>query len=386
MLARREMVLDAFAGQMFLCDLGAGCMNDDPAVSCTGPAGTTITPQRLYSFDTWVTRTFVRESLKAIFPDKQDEIQEKIDPGEYGLESYFCRLLCCVLFVMSMLKEAVNIIDMAKVLYYPPTRAESWIEEVEAELEHFPPVGQQDSEEARASVGSEGTRDTMRKRKSQKSYEDLTSASAAASGAGPDDEDWLQDVNLRIAGMPLVWKVINALLVLLPKMLVWKLTVQTGVVFLMETASISDLVVNSIALTFILSIDEMICETLTSQSTLTMLSSCKDYPLFDVEAMAKMTDVELMEKYGSGDNARLGVMDVFRILLPPRMLWVIGITGYFVFRYYEAHCQRHGASFLYVPRPLHLPKSQAFSLLNAFFPGMFPVDVEDADYWHLPDS
>ncbi|CAE7181389.1 unnamed protein product, partial [Symbiodinium microadriaticum] len=74
-------------------------------------------------------------------------------------------------------------------------------------------------------------------------------------------------------------------------------------------------------------------ETLTSQSTLTMLSSCKDYPLFDVEAalqflrgcfvvkaMAKMTDVELMEKYGSGDNARLGVMDVFRILLPPRML------------------------------------------------------------------
>ena len=32
--------------------------------------------------------------------------------------------------------------------------------------------------------------------------------------------------------------------------------------------------VNSIALTFILSIDEMICETLTSQSTLSMLSRC----------------------------------------------------------------------------------------------------------------
>ncbi|CAL1167997.1 unnamed protein product, partial [Cladocopium goreaui] len=133
MLARKESVYDTFAGQMFLCDLGAGCIQGYSS-RCTGPSGTEITPPRLYSFDIWTTRLFVRapwqsvqgktmESLKAIFPDKQDDIDERIvpwheqfdertfdeikskgtqrvqmphelDPGEYGLESYYCRLLC----------------------------------------------------------------------------------------------------------------------------------------------------------------------------------------------------------------------------------------------------------------------------------------------------
>ncbi|CAJ1388092.1 unnamed protein product [Effrenium voratum] len=119
--------------------------------------------------------------------------------------------------------------------------------------------------------------------------------------------------------MPLAWKVINAVLILLPKMLVWKLTVQTGVVFLMETASISDLVVNSIALTFILSIDEMICETLTSQSTLSMLARCKDYPLFEKE-LSHLTDEEIEMRYG-GDKLeeKLRLSDIISIIFPTRV-------------------------------------------------------------------
>eukprot|EP00438_Fugacium_kawagutii_P021033 Skav205791 [mRNA] locus=scaffold340:336619:354110:+ [translate_table: standard] len=149
-----------------------------------------------------------------------------------------------------------------------------------------------------------------------KSAEDLASANSGA----PDelDEDWLQNIDLRIAGMPLMWKAINAVLILAPKILVWKLTVQTGITFLMETASISDLVVNSIALTFILSIDEMICETLTSQSTLSMLSRCKDYPLFDPE-VTQLSDEEITAKYGGEKlDESIRCWDIIAIVFPTR--------------------------------------------------------------------
>merc|ERR1712226_1337334 len=56
----------------------------------------------------------------------------------------------------------------------------------------------------------------------------------------------------------MAWKVVNAIVVLLPKFLLWKLTIETGTFFLMETSGIADIIVNSVALSFILGIDEMI--------------------------------------------------------------------------------------------------------------------------------
>lgn len=395
MLARKETVYDTFAGQMFLCDLGAGCIQGDSS-RCMGPSGTEITPPRLYSFDIWTTRIFVRESLKAIFPDKQDDIQDLIDPGEYGLESYWCRLLCCILFVMSMLKEATNIIGMGKVLYYPPTRADSWLGEgmgdsqadiVQADLDSGDvktiPVSSDDPEDARANSRQSVLGDKKRSTRVLKSAEDLASAAVPPSG-DVFEEDWLDSIDLKIAGMPLMWKVINAVCILLPKILVWKLTVQTGITFLMETASISDLVVNSIALTFILSIDEMICETLTSQSTLSMLSRCKDYPLFDIEA-ATMSDDELLTRYG-GAKLEEGVRcrDLLAILFPTRLVCVIIITIYFVWSYYRIHCQQDGATFW--PNPLRTPTTAAFSIFNALFPDLFPIHVVDEPSWEMPEK
>ncbi|CAL1163525.1 unnamed protein product [Cladocopium goreaui] len=45
--------------------------------------GTTYSMPRLYSFPIWSTRVFVRDSLKAVFPDLADQIDAKVDPGEY---------------------------------------------------------------------------------------------------------------------------------------------------------------------------------------------------------------------------------------------------------------------------------------------------------------
>lgn len=50
--------------------------------------GTSYSMPRLYSFPIWSTRVFVRDSLKAVFPEMAERIDQKVDPGERGsLES-----------------------------------------------------------------------------------------------------------------------------------------------------------------------------------------------------------------------------------------------------------------------------------------------------------
>merc|ERR1711879_592903 len=131
MIAKEELVMDLFAGQMYLCDFGAWLSRCPGHPSCTGPAGSQITPPRMYSYAMWSTRTYARDSLKALFPDRVDEIHAKIDPGEYGVESYWCRWLCCFIFMMSVMSELFLNVEMLKLVWFVPSRNEPWIELVE---------------------------------------------------------------------------------------------------------------------------------------------------------------------------------------------------------------------------------------------------------------
>ena len=76
MIAEDERTLSRYAGEMHLCDFGATAagMSCPDSPNCVGPGGTQITPQRVYDFNSWSTRTFVRESLLQIFPDRADDI------------------------------------------------------------------------------------------------------------------------------------------------------------------------------------------------------------------------------------------------------------------------------------------------------------------------
>ena len=102
-LMKEQLVMDRFAGQMNLCDFGSkkdGCPESD---GCVGPGGTRITPARLYSYAQWYLQNFVKSSLQSVFPDRKDDINTMIDPGEffcftrrhqvYGLESWHTRYL-----------------------------------------------------------------------------------------------------------------------------------------------------------------------------------------------------------------------------------------------------------------------------------------------------
>jgi len=358
MLEKHETVIDPFAGQMFLCDLGAFCGNveDTGDESCRGPAGTTITPPRLYSFDIWSTRVFIRDSMKLIFPDKADDIDKMVDPGEYGMESYWCRVLCCLLFMMTMVQEARNIITMGYTLYYLPNVAETWIadtgapEEEEAEMEDDGPV---------------------------------------------NEDEWLESITLQAAGMPMIWKVINVVLLLIPKMFIWKLTVETGIVFLMETAGIDDLVVNSIALTFILDIDELCLQTLTTPYTKSLLSRCRDLPLSDFKSQLAneqrrksqkaLTEKQALQRFGEEElSKRFSLIDCIYTIFPFRLLGVLGAALFFIFGYYQSHCKPTDFFGRFWPKPLHLAESTEFSILNSFFPIFFPVHVEKESIWSMP--
>ena len=103
MIAKDQNVMGAFSGRMFLCDFGAGVGDCVGHSWCRGPGGTETTPHRLRNWVTFSNRNFARDSMKALFPDRESDIHDKVDPGEYGVESYHCRWICCFIFVMSVM-------------------------------------------------------------------------------------------------------------------------------------------------------------------------------------------------------------------------------------------------------------------------------------------
>ena len=36
---------------------------------------------------------------------RQEEIEEKVEPGEYGVENYLCRVICLFIFTLSVVED-----------------------------------------------------------------------------------------------------------------------------------------------------------------------------------------------------------------------------------------------------------------------------------------
>lgn len=347
MLAKEEIVMDGFAGQMFLCDFGAYIENC-PGVGCRGPGGTQVTAPRLYSWDLIVARNFVKDSLKAIFPDKLDDINALIDAGEYGLESYWCRVTCCLIFMISCMGEMALTIKTVQLLYKIPNKAEAWIlprEETYLDKCDSPLQGE------------------------------------------------IDEVRIRVAGMPPFWKVLSLVVVVIPKIMLWKLTTETGITILMETSGIEDIVTNSVSLTFILSIDELIATSLMSEVSIDLVRAIEGFELFDKHAseigdMSLLTDDELLERYERVERSlwNWSKQHLFN-LMPMKLIYSLLGTAIFVFEYYWKHCtpnSQDGGRL--VSKTMFTPKHVDYGWLNAFLPFFFPVEYEDRPYWTTPDE
>jgi len=348
MIAKEELIWDAFAGQMFLCDFGrdAGdCAQYPDGPDCKGPGGTTYEPARVYSWGVWSTRVYVRDALLAVFPDRADEIRSKVDPGEYGIESYWCRWLCCALFTATLLGDLVGSINILRIFWDIPNKAESWMD--------YEVPNWAEKEQAKAI------------------------------------RDWSEvDLcKLRVAGMPLSWKILNLFVVVIPKLILWSLTAQAGITFLMETSTIDDIVVNSVALAFILQIDELLCSELMSETTKTIVNMLEDYEMRSYEeatAFEHKDDSEILQEYEEKLQRDWSWLELF-LFIPFKLLLVVMFTVGFVFLYYRQHCVRTEEGGL-VSKPMHYPLSTDFSFMTAFFQGLFPLSTEEKPFWIMPHA
>ncbi|CAJ1441150.1 unnamed protein product [Effrenium voratum] len=174
MIAKENMVWDLFSGQMYLCDFGRDAESCPDGPNCIGPGGTVFTNTRYYGWGQWSTRTYARDAFKAMFPEFSPEISKYSDPGEYGVESSTCRVLCCALFIVTVLSDLLGSFNLAFIMNSVPSQDDLWID-------WDPPGG------------------------------DWASKEYAKKVTGSNEMDF---VKLKIAGMPFHWKVLNWLLIL----------------------------------------------------------------------------------------------------------------------------------------------------------------------------
>mmetsp|Transcript_41523 Transcript_41523/g.79527 ORF Transcript_41523/g.79527 Transcript_41523/m.79527 type:complete len:522 (-) Transcript_41523:189-1754(-) len=340
-LAKEDMIYAPFGGGMWLCNFGEGQL---------GPLGTEInSPERLYSFTDWEMRNFLRHSVEQILPEQTDAIRRVVDPGEYGVNSHTCRYFCVTIFVISTIKEFYLIINMARLLYFVPTMAECWLEKADAEKERC--------------NGETALPESLH--------------------VCSETQQYLNLVHVKIAGIPLCWKLISIIVVLLPKIIIWKLTLQTGTTFLMNTAGSSDQILNAVALTFILSIDELICEILLSRSTKIMLAKCDSFPLHQV-ADHEQTDEELLDLLDKNSKGcKVWSMKDFVLMIPSRLAITAVITALLIADYYHEHCnwsEEDG----WVSKPVFLPEDSSFSFWNTVLPDVFPPTQHHTPFWQMP--
>lgn len=198
----------------------------------------------------------------------------------------------------------------------------------------------------------------------------------------------LDDVVLKIAGMPLRWKFLNSIIILLPKCLLWKLTCETGVTFLMETAGIQDIIINSVGLTFIVGLDELICDALMSEETKNFLEKLEDFPLYDVKTscvgdMSLLSEDEILQKHNEHKLLRTWSMVDFGFLLPSKLAASTILTLFFLWQYYFKFCKTSDEG-RQVSIDMFLPTSVQFTWGQAFFPAVFKIQVDGEPYWTMP--
>lgn len=325
MISKEERINDKFGGQMHLCNMGTGMGSCPGSSDCQGPSGTLYTPERLYNYHTWVTRSFVRDSLAAIFPERLAELNEKVDPGEYGLESYWLRMACHLVFVMGIWSDLSGSFVLLDLLYHVPTKDEAW----------------------------------------------LTLKDGAE--------------HLRVAGMPLAWKIANLVMVLIPKMYLWLLLVDAGTLFLMETAGIEDMIMNAIALAFVLDLDELVFATLFSETAKDMLGQLEPLPLYEDDEDLSFN--QQFEIHQTNRNWSYTNPNFWRLVVPTQLLGIVFVALCFQLKYYHEHCTSR-ADGSWVAKPLFLPKSafmSFWSFLFGPFPFLFPVETDDGAIWTMPE-
>merc|ERR1711862_1017447 len=167
-------------------------------------------------------------------------------------------------------------------------------------------------------------------------------------------------VKFKVAGMPVKWKIINLIFIWFPKLYIWLVTLDAGIVFLLETAVIDDMIINAVALAFILSVDELICSTLVSPISLYMVSHLEPYYTNSIADEEDDTEKEAWDKHQLTKNWSFCSCQFCELLVPWRLIAILWTTLFFVVKYYMEHCSR-GEDGSWVSQDVFLPQADTLS-------------------------
>mmetsp|Transcript_37372 Transcript_37372/g.98556 ORF Transcript_37372/g.98556 Transcript_37372/m.98556 type:complete len:466 (-) Transcript_37372:122-1519(-) len=350
MIGEEVGVMNNYAGKMHLCDLGAGAGVESDCASrpnCVGPAGTMVSAPRLYDFDIWNLRMFAKLSIESILPNTpfiRDEVDKLIDPGEWGIQNYYCRIACVFLFIMAVMDDLNSSTAIATLLWRVPSKSDKWIS---------------------FDVPQWGAKTSVKRVKG------LTE---------------LDLVTFKVAGMPRHWKVVNFLLIVVPKTVLWYICCSLGFNFLMETASILGSIMNSLALAFILDMDEMVFDTLTTQISKHMMENLRDYSPEGHEHEESMLDDDIINHFHENEVKKgFDFRKFFITMAPWRLMKVMVLNVLFTLRYYLMNCERLGDG-SWVSVKMYLPASVDFKPIQFLFGGMDLDPNQTEPYWSMPDG
>lgn len=299
---------------------------------------------RRYGFKTWITRRFVRQTLQTVFPDHAADIDRAADPGEYGLEDYHCRMCCCFLFSLAVIHELFVTMGLLQLLYLVPSNHDKWIK-------FEPPAWHSDRTYIKQMFG------------------------------------WneLNFVKFTVAGLPFHWKVVNVFLVFIPRLLVWLILVSSGIQFIMDTSDIVDLLLKSMSLTFILSLDQLIFQILTTTFVKHIMGNLKDYELFAMEQHESEPEEVSLLRYAQKELGGNWTRCFLAAIVPRRLLLLILVFTVFILNYYHRDCITDEEGGL-VSKPMYSPDSYHFNpvtMLHFLWNGL--EDESSEPFWTMPE-
>lgn len=211
---------------------------------CTGPGGTPYSRNNFDgNFQQWSTRVYTlstSRTLLKVLPET-GAYRKAVVHSEYGLESPLCLLLGKFISGMYIMDGLKDTIGTCLLLWHIPSRAESW-------LRYEPPeIPGRTKEEAETML----------------------------------DQSEFDFVRVRGRGMPTGWKSVNFCLVVIPKFLIWLLPLSAGTRFLIDTASSQDLITNTLAMAFVLTMDELPASRLWTEATKGTMKKLDSYVFHD---------------------------------------------------------------------------------------------------------
>merc|ERR1712228_1140165 len=98
---------------------------------------------------------------------------------------------------------------------------------------------------------------------------------------------------------------------------------------LMESSTIADVIVNSLALSFIMNIDNMLFRDMVFSDTKAMLQKCEDYVLYNPADLTSMTDEEVLQAYGDHCQ-KTSFWKLFTATVPVKLFFTLFLTIVFV--------------------------------------------------------